>query len=122
MNSSTWRNNAAPIHVSARSIRSRSILPGTSPSTSVASSPMISVTSCSNATRCRSILPARMRVSPRNEGLTYIRKGNYEGLKEAVLKDPARAQDLGPAKLHPTAGATIVGAVAEHDGYFNVWV
>lgn len=46
---------------------------------------------------------------PENEGLTLIRKGNYEGLKEAVLKDPARAPDLGPAKLHPTAGATIVG-------------
>ena len=57
---------------------------------------------------------------PENEGLTLIRKGNYEGLKEAVLKDPDRAPDLGPAKLHPTAGATIVGAVDEHDAYFNV--
>ena len=57
---------------------------------------------------------------PENEGLTFIRKGNYEGLKAAVLKDPARAPDLGPAKLHPTAGATIVGAVDEHDAYFNV--
>ncbi len=57
---------------------------------------------------------------PENEGLTFIRKGNYEGLKEAVLKDPNRAPDLGPPKLHPTAGATIVGAVEEHDAYFNV--
>jgi glutamate formiminotransferase len=57
---------------------------------------------------------------PDREGLTVIRKGNYEGLKEAVLKDPDRAPDLGPAKLHPTAGATIVGAVEEHDAYFNV--
>lgn len=57
---------------------------------------------------------------PENEGLTFIRKGNYEGLKEAVLVDPDRAPDLGPAKLHPTAGATIVGAVKEHDAYFNV--
>ena len=57
---------------------------------------------------------------PENEGLTFIRKGNYEGLKEAVLVDPRRAPDLGPAKLHPTAGATIVGAVEEHDAYFNV--
>jgi glutamate formiminotransferase len=56
------------------------------------------------------------------EGLTYIRKGNYEGLKEAVLKDPERAPDLGPAKLHPTAGATIVGAVEEHDAYFRLTV
>ena len=57
---------------------------------------------------------------PDREGLTVIRKGNYEGLKEAVLKDPSRAPDLGPAKLHPTAGATIVGALEEHDAYFNV--
>jgi glutamate formiminotransferase len=57
---------------------------------------------------------------PDREGLTYIRKGNYEGLKEAVLKDPSRAPDIGPAKLHPTAGATIVGALEEHDAYFNV--
>ena len=57
---------------------------------------------------------------PENEGLTFIRKGNYEGLREAVLTDPSRAPDLGPAKLHPTAGATIVGALEEHDAYFNV--
>ncbi len=57
---------------------------------------------------------------PDREGLTVIRKGNYEGLKEAVLVDPERAPDIGPAKLHPTAGATIVGALEEHDAYFNV--
>jgi glutamate formiminotransferase / 5-formyltetrahydrofolate cyclo-ligase len=57
---------------------------------------------------------------PDREGLTAIRKGNYEGLKESVLVDPERAPDLGPAKLHPTAGATIVGALEEHDAYFNV--
>ena len=54
------------------------------------------------------------------EGLTVIRKGNYEGLKEAVLVDPERAPDIGPARLHPRAGATIVGALEEHDAYFNV--
>jgi glutamate formiminotransferase len=57
---------------------------------------------------------------PDREGLTAIRKGNYEGLRDAVLKDPSRAPDLGPAKLHPTAGATIVGALEQHDAYFNV--
>ena len=57
---------------------------------------------------------------PENEGLTVIRKGNYEGLRDAVKTDPSRAPDLGPAKLHPTAGATIVGALEEHDAYFNV--
>ena len=57
---------------------------------------------------------------PDREGLTAIRKGNYEGLKESVLVDPERAPDIGPAKLHPTAGATIVGALEEHDAYFSV--
>ncbi|MGI6679013.1 MAG: glutamate formimidoyltransferase [Dehalobacterium sp.] len=57
---------------------------------------------------------------PENEGLTAIRKGNYKGAKEAVLVDPNRAPDIGPAKLHPTAGATIIGALEDHDAYFNV--
>src|SRR5450756_420457 len=38
-----------------------------------------------------------------------IRAGQYEGLKLAV-KQPDRAPDIGPAELHPTAGATIVSA------------
>jgi glutamate formiminotransferase / 5-formyltetrahydrofolate cyclo-ligase len=57
---------------------------------------------------------------PENSGLTFIREGNYEGLKEAVLVDPNRAPDIGPARLHPSAGATIVGALEQHDAYFNV--
>lgn len=55
-----------------------------------------------------------------NEGLTFIRKGNYKGAKEAVPGDHDRKPDLGPAKLHPTAGAVIVGALEHHDAYFNV--
>lgn len=50
----------------------------------------------------------------RNEqrrGLDYIRKGQYEGLKK-VVHLPERAPDIGPAALHPTAGATIVSAAA----------
>lgn len=57
---------------------------------------------------------------PENTGLTSIRKGNYKGAKEDVPNNPDRTPDLGPQKLHPTAGATIVGCVTEHDGYFNV--
>lgn len=57
---------------------------------------------------------------PDREGLTAIRKGNYEGLRDVIAADPDRAPDLGPAKLHPSAGATIVGALEEHDAYFNV--
>ncbi|HHW17882.1 MAG TPA: glutamate formimidoyltransferase [Firmicutes bacterium] len=42
--------------------------------------------------------------------LPDIRKGEYEGLKEAIKTDPERAPDYGPLELHPTAGATAVGA------------
>jgi glutamate formiminotransferase / 5-formyltetrahydrofolate cyclo-ligase len=51
--------------------------------------------------------------------LAVIRAGNYEGLKEAVHL-PGREPDIGPPRLHPTAGATIVGAERSHDAYFNV--
>lgn len=47
--------------------------------------------------------------TPEKKELAFIRKGQYEGLKE-VAHLPERAPDLGPAKLHPTAGATIVSA------------
>lgn len=57
---------------------------------------------------------------PENKGLTFIRKGNYKGAKDDVPNNPDRKPDIGPAKLHPTAGATIVGCVTEHDAYFNV--
>ena len=43
------------------------------------------------------------------KNLAYIRAGQYEGLKE-VVRLPERAPDIGPAVLHPTAGATIVSA------------
>ena len=48
----------------------------------------------------------------RNEqrkSLDFIRKGQFEGLKE-VAHLPERAPDVGPAALHPTAGATIVSS------------
>jgi glutamate formiminotransferase / 5-formyltetrahydrofolate cyclo-ligase len=43
------------------------------------------------------------------KSLDFIRAGQYEGLKRAVSL-PGRAPDIGPAQLHPTAGATIVSA------------
>lgn len=39
-----------------------------------------------------------------------IRIGQYEGLKEAIKRDPERKPDYGPEELHPTAGALITGA------------
>jgi len=46
---------------------------------------------------------------PDRVALPNLRRGEYEGLREAIERDPARAPDFGPARLGP-AGATIVGA------------
>src|SRR5512140_3204896 len=48
--------------------------------------------------------------NPDRENLENIRRGQYEGLKEDVKVNPARRPDFGEAALHPTAGATVVGA------------
>ena len=42
--------------------------------------------------------------------LADVRRGEYEGLKEEIGKNPDRVPDYGPNKMHPTAGATAVGA------------
>ncbi|SKA09877.1 glutamate formimidoyltransferase [Selenihalanaerobacter shriftii] len=47
--------------------------------------------------------------TPEREKLSFIRKGQYEGLKE-VAHTPERAPDIGPGALHPSAGAVIVSA------------
>ncbi|MGA9181670.1 MAG: glutamate formimidoyltransferase, partial [Candidatus Acidiferrales bacterium] len=47
---------------------------------------------------------------PDRANLENIRKGQFEGLLAEVPKNPERAPDIGEARLHPTAGATVVGA------------
>src|SRR6202789_1732101 len=47
---------------------------------------------------------------PERANLENIRKGQFEGLLVEVPKNPDRAPDIGNAALHPTAGATVVGA------------
>lgn len=42
--------------------------------------------------------------------LANIRKGEYEKLKIEIETNPDRKPDYGAAKIHPTAGATVVGA------------
>lgn len=42
--------------------------------------------------------------------LEEVRRGQFEGLRDAVLKEPARRPDVGGPSLHPTAGASAVGA------------
>ncbi|MEJ5366438.1 MAG: glutamate formimidoyltransferase [Desulfosoma sp.] len=46
---------------------------------------------------------------PERQRLEAVRRGQYEGLKAAV-SDPDRHPDVGPPRLHPTAGATVIGA------------
>ena len=46
---------------------------------------------------------------PERKQLEVIRKGQYESLKNEVTR-PERHPDLGQPKLHPSAGATVVGA------------
>lgn len=46
---------------------------------------------------------------PERTRLEVIRKGQYEILKNEVEK-PERSPDIGEPRLHPTAGATVIGA------------
>ena len=54
-------------------------------------------------------LYARAARRPERVRLPDVRRGQYEGIREAILTDPDRAPDFGPARLGP-AGATAVGA------------
>jgi glutamate formiminotransferase / formiminotetrahydrofolate cyclodeaminase len=42
--------------------------------------------------------------------LENIRKGQFEGLREELPQNTERSPDIGDPRLHPTAGATVVGA------------
>lgn len=46
---------------------------------------------------------------PTRRALPDVRKGQYEGLKQEIAK-PERHPDYGPPQMHPSAGATVVGA------------
>ena len=48
--------------------------------------------------------------TPERQNLENVRRGQFEGIREEVKTNPARKPDFGNAALHPTAGATIVGA------------
>jgi glutamate formiminotransferase len=47
---------------------------------------------------------------PDRINLESVRKGQFEGLREEALSNSDRAPDVGGPGLHPTAGATAVGA------------
>ncbi len=47
--------------------------------------------------------------NPGRQNLATIRKGQFEGMADKI-KDPDWKPDYGPAKIHPTAGVTAMGA------------
>lgn len=49
-------------------------------------------------------------VRPDRRNLADVRRGGYERLRVQILSDPERRPDIGEPRLHPTAGATAVGA------------
>src|SRR5215475_13204609 len=49
-------------------------------------------------------------VTPERQNLENIRRGQFEGIRADIETNPARRPDFGDPKVHPTAGATVVGA------------
>ena len=48
--------------------------------------------------------------SPERQNLENIRRGQFEGIRDEIATNPARKPDVGDPRVHPTAGATVVGA------------
>jgi len=48
--------------------------------------------------------------SPDRQNLENIRRGQFEGIRAEIATNPARRPDFGEPRVHPTAGATVVGA------------
>ncbi|MFN0151475.1 MAG: glutamate formimidoyltransferase [bacterium] len=47
---------------------------------------------------------------PARENLADVRRGEFEGLRDEIGKNPERAPDFGPNAIHASAGATAIGA------------
>ena len=52
----------------------------------------------------------RAATRPDRENLADIRRGEFEGLRSEIGTNPARDPDFGPKRIHPTAGAVVIGA------------
>ncbi len=48
--------------------------------------------------------------SPERQNLENIRRGQFEGIRDEIATNPTRKPDFGEPRIHPTAGATVVGA------------
>jgi glutamate formiminotransferase/formiminotetrahydrofolate cyclodeaminase len=52
----------------------------------------------------------RAATRPDRENLADVRRGEFEGLRDAIRTDPRRAPDFGASQVHASAGATAIGA------------
>src|ERR1051326_809479 len=52
----------------------------------------------------------RAATRPDRQNLADVRRGEFEGIREEIGTTPVRTPDFGPSKIHPTAGATAIGA------------
>ena len=52
----------------------------------------------------------RAATTPARENLADVRRGEFEGLRDELGKNPARKPDFGPDRIHPTCGAVAIGA------------
>jgi glutamate formiminotransferase len=48
--------------------------------------------------------------TPERQNLENIRRGQFEGIRDEIATTPSRRPDFGDPRVHPTAGATVVGA------------
>src|ERR1700727_370831 len=54
--------------------------------------------------------PCVITLVGQRQGLQNIRCGQFEGIRAEIATNPARRPDIGEPRIHPTAGATVVGA------------
>jgi glutamate formiminotransferase/formiminotetrahydrofolate cyclodeaminase len=52
----------------------------------------------------------RAATRPDRENLADVRRGEFEGLRGEIETNAARVPDFGPRRVHPSAGATVIGA------------
>jgi glutamate formiminotransferase/formiminotetrahydrofolate cyclodeaminase len=52
----------------------------------------------------------RAATRPDRQNLADVRRGEFEGLREEIGRNPLKTPDFGPPRVHPTAGAVAIGA------------
>ncbi|MEO8194810.1 MAG: glutamate formimidoyltransferase [Gemmatimonadales bacterium] len=52
----------------------------------------------------------RAAMRPTRVNLADVRRGQFEGLRDEIGVNPEREPDFGPSRIHPSAGATVIGA------------